>query len=101
MRYLANKKPENKIIHFQTKTFSGVIQRRLDYIFILNSLQETISNVIILTVFSTDHSLVFCSFIKSLRYSKGPGFWKFNNSLISNNDFVEELKFLFITLKSF
>ena len=37
--------------------------------------------------------LFFCSFIERLKYSKGPGFWKFNNSLISNNDFVEEMKF--------
>ena len=68
-------------------------QHTLDYIFISNNLQETFCNVDILNVFSTDHSLVFCSFIKSLKYSKGPGFWKFKNSLISNDDFVEEMKF--------
>ena len=45
----------------------------------------------------------FCSFIKSLKYSKGPGpgFWKFNNSLVSNNDFVEELKLFICNTKLF
>ena len=42
----------------------------------------------------------FCSFIKSLRYSKGPGFWKLNNSLISNND-VEEMKLFIHNTKHF
>ena len=77
------------------------MQRRLDYIFISNSLQETISNVDIVNVFSRDHSLVFCSFIKFLKDSKGPSFWKLNNSLISENDFVKEMKFFIHNTKLF
>ena len=38
------------------------------------------------------HSLVFCSLTKSTKYGKVPGLWKFNNSLTSNNAFVEEMK---------
>ena len=45
-----------------------------------------------MNAFSTDHSPVFCSLTKSTKYGKGPGLWKFNNSLISNNAFVEEMK---------
>ena len=88
-----NRNPKAKSFTFRQNHFSVVIQRRLDYILLSNSLQETISNVDILNAFSTDHPPVFCSFIKSLTYSKGPGFWKFNNSLISINNFVEEMKF--------
>ena len=78
----------------EKKHFSGTIQPRPDYIFISNSLQEIVSyiNADILNAFSTDHSPVFCFFIKRLKYTKGPGFWKFNNSLISSNDFVKEMK---------
>ena len=83
--------PKIKSFIFRQKHFSGVIQRRLDCIFISNSLQETISNADILNAFSTDRAPVFCSFIKGLKYSEG--FWKFNNSLISNNGSVEEMKF--------
>ena len=70
--------PKTKSFTFRQKYFSGVIQRRLDYIFISKSLQETISNEDILNAFSTDHSPFFYSFIKSLKYSKGPVVWKFN-----------------------
>ena len=84
--------PKTIAFTFRQKYFSGIIQRRLDYIFISNSLQETISKVSILNVFSTDHSQVFCSLAKSTKYGKGPGLWKSNNSLISNNAFVEEMK---------
>ena len=84
--------PKTIAFTFRQKHFSGIIQRRLDYIFISNSLQETISKVSILNAFSTDHSPVFCSLTKSTKYGKGPGLWKFNNSQISNNAFVEEMK---------
>ena len=50
--------PKTISFTFRQKHFSGV---RLDYIFISNSLQETISNVDILNALSTDHSPVFCS----------------------------------------
>ena len=81
-----------KTFIFRQKHFLGIIQRRFDYLFISNSLQETISSVDILNAFSTKHSPVFCSFIKNLNCAKGPGFRKFNNSLICNSDFVEEMK---------
>ena len=59
----------------EKKHFSGTIQPRPDYIFISNSLQEIVSyiNADILNAFSTDHSPVFCFFIKRLKYTKGPG----------------------------
>ena len=54
-----------------------------------------------MNAFSTDHSPVFCSFIKCLKFAKGPGFWKFNNSLICNSDFVDEMKIFIHNTKIF
>ena len=48
--------PKTKSFIFGKKHFSGDIQRRLDYIFISNSLQERISNVDILNEFWTDQN---------------------------------------------
>ena len=56
------------------------------YLFILNSLQETISNKHILNAFSTSHFPIFCSFIKCLNCMKGP------LSVICNSNFVDEMK---------
>ena len=43
---------------------TGFIQRRLDYIFISNSLQECINDISIFAFFSTDHSPVHLSLFK-------------------------------------
>ena len=43
--------PRTKSFTFRQKHFSGVIQRRLDYMFTSNSLQETIFSVDILNAF--------------------------------------------------
>ena len=58
---------KTKSFFFRQKHFSGVIQHRLDYIFISKSLQEIISNVDILNAFSTDHSPSFLFFRKKFK----------------------------------
>ena len=55
-------------------------------------MQESAKNVIILNAMSTDHSLLFCSFLNLTDISRGRGLWKFSNSLISNTNFVDEMK---------
>ena len=52
-------------------------------------------------MYSQQFILRFFVSIKSLKYSKGTGFWIFNNSLISNNDFVEEINFFVHNAKLF
>ena len=75
---------------FRLNHFSGYIQRRLDYIFVSNSIQEAIKSTDILAAFSTDHSPTFNSLSKSNEITKGKDLWKFNNSLISNEDYVKK-----------
>ena len=57
-------------------------------------MQESAKNVKILNALSTDHSPLFCSFLNLANISRGRGLWKFNNSLISNTNFVDEMKTL-------
>ena len=64
----------------------------MDYIFVSQDLQERTRNVDILNAVSTDHSPVFCSLVNSTEFRKGPGIWKFNNSLIFDRNFVKEMK---------
>ena len=77
---------------FRQNHFSGYIQRRLDYFFVSNSPQEAIKNVDILASFSTDHSPIIITLSKLNEFTKGKGLWKFNNSLISNEHYVEKMK---------
>ena len=84
------KHPKTKT--FRQKHFSGFIQRGLDYFFVSQNLQERTRNVDILNAVSTDHWPVFCSLLNSTEFLKGPGIWKFYNSLIFDRNFVKEMK---------
>ena len=57
-------------------------------------MQESAKNVKILNALSTDHSPLFFSFLILSNISRDRDLWKFNNSLISNSNFVDEMKTL-------
>ena len=92
--------PQKKLLTFQQKHFTGIIQRRLDYIFVSNVLQESVKKTEILNAVSSDHSPVFCSFVNNDIFARGSGVWKFNNSLLLNTEFVKKLKTHIKTVKS-
>ena len=77
---------------FTQQHSSGFIQRRLDYFFISNGLQEFASTTDILTPISTDHSPVFFSLSQEKGNIRSKGFWKFNSSLIKDQKYINEIK---------
>ena len=77
---------------------SGFIERRLDCFLISNILQESILKTDVLASFCTDHSPIFFSLQLKDMPIRGKGFWKFNNSLTSNDDYVEKMKNQFLKL---
>ena len=89
-----NRSPVTSTFTFRQKYCTGFIQRRLDYIFISNSLQEFVNDTSILTSLSTDHSPVHLSLLKENKHTKGNGFWKFNNSLIKDHMYISDIKHL-------
>ena len=88
------------VITFQQKHFTGIIQWRLDYIFVYNSLQESVEKTEILNALSSDHFPIFWSFVNNDTFPHGSGVWKFNNSLLFDTEFVEKLKIHIETVKS-
>ena len=84
--------PLCKRFTFRKNHFSGFIQRRLDFFFISNSLQESIKKTDILPSFCSDHSPIFISFQKNQDITLGKHFWKFNNSLIQDENYLSEMK---------
>ena len=84
--------PKAKQYTFWQKQVSGFLQRRLDYFFISNNIHEFILDSDIIPAISSDHSPILLSFSKEKQDSKNSGFWKFNNSLLSDNIFKEKLK---------
>ena len=75
---------------FRQQHFSGLIQRRLDYIFISHNFQEVVKDSEILCVISTDHSALRCSFQHFNKLKSGSDLWKLNSSLVSNEDFIQK-----------
>ena len=69
------------------------IQCRLDYFFISNNMQSTVKDVKILPNIFSDHSALTISISSDNTETKrGPGFWKFNNSLLTDEDYIELVK---------
>ena len=85
--------PTRKKYTFRQNHFSGYLQRRLDYIFVTNQLQNHIKSVDIEISISSDHSPVSMDVKKTdPSIKKGPGFWKFNSSLLEDRVFVSNME---------
>ena len=84
--------PNVKRFTFRQNHVSGFIERRLDFFLISNVLQESIIKTDVLASFCTDHSPILFSLQLKDMPTRGKGFWKFNNSLTSNDDYVEKMK---------
>ena len=82
-----------RLHHGQTKEFSWCrrsftwIARRLDYIFVNSSLFDKISSCEISPVPNSDHRGVEMEFVME-NFKRGPSYWKFNNSLLKQHDYV-------------
>ena len=84
--------PTEKRFTFRQNQISGYIQRKLDYFFVSNRLQESINNTDILASLSTDHSPISFTLRRSQITAKGKGLWIFNSSLTLIKEFVKKMK---------
>ena len=82
--------PDKKLYTFRANTPRRM--SRLDFYMISNSLQESIGKCEILNSVSSDHNPVLLSIKSPYDSKKNTAYWKFNTSLLKNNDFITELK---------
>ena len=79
---------------------SGKIKCRLDFWLISKQLLTRVTETDISAYYDSDHSPVTISLTaEDQGVPRGPGFWKFNNSLLENEEFVTKLKFLILNAK--
>ena len=55
-------------------------------------MQVSAKNTDVLASLLTDHSTITFSYCKNKESNRGRGFWKFNNSLIQNEEYVHQMK---------
>ena len=82
--------PDNK--NFTWRQKNPIIQRRLDYWFISDMLQEDVVKSEIVTSIKTDHLAITLEIDSLDDQQRGPSFWKFNNSLLEDLIFVQSLR---------
>ena len=70
---------------FTWRQKTPVVQRRLDYWLISDSLQEEIISTEIKTSIKTDHSAITLSINGLHEFERGPNFWKFNSNLVNDS----------------
>ena len=71
---------------------SLLIQRHLDYWLTSNDLQEDAESVEIITAIRSDHSAITLSVNGLDENKRGPSFWKFNSTLINNQEYCDLLR---------
>ena len=82
--------PECRRFTWRQKT--PLIQRRLDYWFIPESLQDDVAKIEIVPAVRTDHSAVVIEINSLDTQNHGPSFWKINNSLFEDSTYVELIR---------
>ena len=92
--------PKRQNVTFRQNHSTGFIERRLDYIFISNSLQEFVNYTDILLAVSTDHSPVLISLSIDNSDNNERGFWKYNSPLVYDEFYVENMKKLFTKINT-
>ena len=81
--------PEKKRYSWRKKT--PIKQARLDFFLVSESLIPSTLSVEYENSYRSDHSPVLLS-LKINNFVKGTGFWKFNNSLLTDKEYVELIK---------
>ena len=64
---------------------------RLDYFLISDDILGLDPSIEYIPAYKSDHNPVILSFIKS-RQARGRGLWKFNNTLLQNQDYIDMVK---------
>jgi len=79
-------------LRFTWRQRKPLIQCRLDFWLISDHLCNVVRDTKIMPAIRTDHSLIYLELSSSKDNTRGPGFWKHNNSLLHDNNYVAGIK---------
>ena len=81
--------PESQCYTLRRK--NPIKQARLDYFIVSQTLLDIVTKVDIKTGYRTDHSLITLS-ICFTNFTRGPGVWRFNTSLLKDKEYLSLVK---------
>ena len=76
------------------------MKSRIDYFLMAKKLTKYVHKVDIQSSIAPDHKLVCLSIQLKKLSTRGPGFWKFNNSLLKDEDYIERIQKSYPELQS-
>jgi exonuclease III len=88
--------PEKR--QYTWRQFNSIKQSRLDYFLLSENLMNDVNNIYIEPGYRSDHSFVVLSFNKE-QFIRDRPFWKFNNSLLKDIEYVNEIKNIILDTK--
>ena len=104
-RYLQNSMEEHKLVDIwrlrnpndlkftrREKTRGGLVQSRLDYFLISESITYIVKKCLFKPGNKSDHSLIQISLEILGTQKRGPGHWKFNNKLLLDSSYISMVK---------
>ena len=84
---------EKKLFTWKRKNQEGAIQMgRLDFFLVSQTLINFSCKEKIRPCYKSDHSIIELTLTFNKEFSNKRNFWKFNNSLLHNTDFIKEVK---------
>ena len=76
------------------------LKSRIDFFLLAKELKKYVSKADIQTSIAPDHNLIYLSLNLPQETSRIPGgFWKFNNTLLEDNEYVEKIKRIYPQLR--
>ena len=75
------------------------IKSRIDFFLISSNLTKFVKKVDIKTSIAPDHNTLYLTMSWSKAPLRGPGFWKFNNELLKDDNFIDKIREMYPTLR--
>jgi len=85
--------PNTKSFTYESKTIN--LKSRIDFILVSRSISIEVQTAEIRMSIAPDHKATFLKINIRNEFNRGPGTWKFNNSLLEDDDFKEPIVFFY------
>ena len=79
--------PKRKLFTYESKPLK--LKSRIDLFIISQALKPNIRKAEIRSSIAPDHKAIFLSLEINDAYQRGPGTWKFNNTLLEDDNYIE------------